>query len=166
MQHVYCVTGVLLVRLMIFRLLGIKEAMSDTSSVGLRRNYFAGVFLEAKNDFRLVFRLANKLLFRTRDDGLPRTEDTQSQADRFNKFFVDKIQKIRDGIDGRDVALDTRKLHLESTYLTHWRHEHFKPLSDEDVVKLIRRSATKSCSLDPCPTQILKDNQGIFVPWI
>ena len=42
---------------------------------------------------------------------------------------------------------------------------HFYPVSEVEVSKLIKGSASKSCELDPIPTQLLKDNiQSLITP--
>ena len=40
----------------------------------------------------------------------------------------------------------------------------FSPLTENDIEKLIRKSPTKSCCLDPIPTQLVKECLDILLP--
>ncbi|KAK3109110.1 hypothetical protein FSP39_023289 [Pinctada imbricata] len=44
--------------------------------------------------------------------------------------------------------------------------QEFHPASDQEVMKLIQKSPSKSCCLDPIPTNILKDSVQHFLPII
>ena len=40
----------------------------------------------------------------------------------------------------------------------------FSPVAESDLAKIINRSATKSCSLDPIPMWLLKENLDVLLP--
>lgn len=111
---------------------------------------------------KAVFTLANKILFRERADGIPGVIDTETGE--FNAFFIEKIAKIRIAIDEKPVSETVRGIHTESAYSTTHRFDRFSILTTEDVDGLIRKSATKSCSLDPCPTSIVKEYKQDLLP--
>ena len=78
----------------------------------------------------------------------------------FNDFFISKIAKIRDTLLS---AKTDSNIHPEptppaapNTSLT------FAQISESKVLKLFRSSPSKSCDLDSCPTQIVKDSADIL----
>lgn len=131
-----------------------------------KQSFFAEKFNEIRYNAKEVFRLANRLLFREKCDGVPIVDDTHTQALEFNQFFIGKIDQIRLAIDGKVVDKTISKKHLESDFLTEHRFETFDSLSIDEVDALIRRSATKSCALDPCNTSLVKDHKEILLPFI
>jgi hypothetical protein len=76
-------------------------------------------------------------------------------ANRFGDAFSNKIQKIRlDLQSARDdnVATLPEEIPTASAVMSE-----FELVSEVDVEKIIRNSATKSCDLDPLPTWLLKE---------
>ena len=57
-------------------------------------------------------------------------------------------------------------LHIEEDYLTAYRFDSSKPLQDMEVCRILCKSTTKSCELDPIPTSLLKDSGDLMVPVI
>jgi len=81
-------------------------------------------------------------------------------ADAFSDFFVCKIRKIRQGFPETDCS------HPPEKSLTSERLSDFCPVTENEVQKIIMRSPTKSCSLDPWPTWLLKQNLTPLLPSI
>ena len=83
--------------------------------------------------------------------------DEKSLANRFGSVFIDKIKKIR----------NTFK-HTRSKFL----HPDKEPptfsscqfVTDSEVLKFIKEAPSKTCSLDPCPTHIVKQCINILLP--
>ena len=55
-------------------------------------------------------------------------------------------------------------MHIENDYITTAIHNIFLPVTKEDVRRMIMKSLTKACELDPIPTKLLKDNLDILLP--
>ena len=55
---------------------------------------------------------------------------------------------------------------IEQIYHTNQRHHEFVMLNTDEVRKLVLKSASKCCDLDPMPTQLLKQNIEIVLPTI
>ena len=97
-----------------------------------------------------------KVLHRTSETVLPAHSSDKSLADMFASFFSNKISKIRDtfSISGSfNDAPDSLPPAFNA----------LMPVTEDEVYKCISESPTKSCSLDPIPTFLLKDCLDILL---
>ena len=103
---------------------------------------------------RKLFRTLKKIMHREKKNPLPDHSRSHQLANDFNDFFHEKVNKIRTYFsenntqafqyDGPDVSKDDD-------------FQHFRPLQCIETEKLILKSASKQCELDPLPTAIVKD---------
>ena len=103
--------------------------------------------------FTEVYQVANTLLFGKSVNHLPTHDSVPALVERFADYFTEKIKTIRKILcdtlgDGEGYAEEHR--HVES-YLTS-----FTPATESEISRLIRKSPSKSCELDPLPTWLLK----------
>ena len=56
--------------------------------------------------------------------------------------------------------------YIEDGYETEHRFDIFQTLNDEEVLRIINKSATKSCELDALPMHLLKQYKDIVLPSI
>ena len=84
--------------------------------------------------------------------------ETPNTADDFSQFFVKKVADVRSDTEGRPCP---RSVSTAATELSIMR-----PLSMEEVRRLILQSPTKSCGIDPIPTWLLKDLLDTLLPFI
>ena len=77
-------------------------------------------------------------------------------ANNFSKFFSNKINKIRENLDNHTEIPQDDQYKIESAKFTNPFNE-FKPLSEDEVRELIKKSPNKYCELDPLPTWIVRD---------
>ena len=82
------------------------------------------------------------------DNPLPPHKSNESLANHFADYFITKIDKIRDNFSQTPVFIQ------EATDIPTFQK--FAPLTTEQVTNLIFSMQTKSCELDPIPTNILK----------
>ena len=54
--------------------------------------------------------------------------------------------------------------HIGTKPQTDHKFSEFNILSDHDVGQIVKKSATKSCILDPVPTSLLKEHLDAFIP--
>ena len=54
--------------------------------------------------------------------------------------------------------------YIETKPQTDHKFSEFDILSDQDVGQIVKKSATKSCILDPMPTSLLKEHLDDFIP--
>ena len=86
-------------------------------------------------------------------------------CENFNKFFVEKIDKIMCDIDKTIKTENLTNLvdyeaECDSTCL---EFSNFKSIMKEEVGKLIIKSKTTSCNLDPIPTDLVKKCMDVLL---
>ena len=110
-----------------------------------------------------AFSLIDRLLAKDKARTLPSEEDKTALAERFSKFFVEKISKIRSALDANQMH-DPEPPNSPCTSSMN----NFSPVTEEEVKKLILSSASKSCSLDPVPTSLIKNPEllAVLTPYI
>ena len=116
-------------------------------------------------DQKQLFAVANKLLHRKTEAPMPSHESLEELAERFSQYFINKIKDIRTSLDPEEPSIDTDPLHLDHGHntpeLSHW-----EPATEEEIRKIIIKSSSATCPLDPIPTWLLKQNVDILVPVI
>ena len=92
---------------------------------------------------------------------LPEHASTEELANRFAVFFTDKVCKIRDELPD----LSRHQLNLPTPALTCSLNV-FSAVTESEVCKIIAKSPTKSCSLDPAPTWMVNDSVDELIPMV
>jgi hypothetical protein len=108
---------------------------------------------------KLFYGVADDLLGRKTEPQLPNNIPATDIPNAFACFMHDKIANIRRELDSRSVPVTYDPFH--GTSLTC-----FAPVSEDFVRKLISQSQSKSCSLDPVPTSLLKSCLDDLTPVI
>jgi len=99
---------------------------------------------------------------------LPSYDSLDDMLERFSQYFNSKIKNIRANLDKKDATKPEGYYSvlplpvIPPTALL----QSFQPMTNEAIIKLIRSSPTKSCSLDPLPTWLLKDVADELAPSI
>ena len=90
------------------------------------------------------------------------------QAEKFNKFFISKIAKIREELDtSADVGISNDSISPETDHDKSIANlEVLLPASEYKNHKIIPASPPKSCDTDPIPTWLLKKHLSLLVPVI
>ena len=78
----------------------------------------------------------------------------------FCDYFSDKVKKIRTELDDLGASAPAFSAYEGK------RFSDFQPVSEKDIRDLIVQSSTKTCVLDPLPTEIVKEHIDILVPTI
>ena len=128
--------------------------------------YFTEKIEECNGDQKALFGVVNEILGRKKEQSLPPHENLKDVLDKFSVFFHTKINTIRQNLDA-EIQLQTDN--LPSVLPIHdppleARMNEFNMLSVEDVRKLVAKSPTKSCGLDPLPTWLLKKIVNPLLP--
>ena len=87
---------------------------------------------------------------------LPTNISPPDLPEAFSELFSDKIKTIHHDLDAFPAD---NVIPFEGAHLTC-----FRPVSEETVHDLILKSPTKSCTLDPIPTELLKSWIDDLVP--
>ena len=110
-----------------------------------------------------LFKFVNELVKPNYPKNLPTHDSPKELADRFCEFFSSKITKIRNEL----VELQSTATDREATHSDHLPgFSEFPPASQEEVKKLILSTKSKSCSMDPIPTSLLKECLTSLLPVI
>ena len=121
-----------------------KEIYSAKSS------YYSTKIAECKQDTKMLHKLTQKLIGNnTMQSNFPTCDSDSELADNFRNFFDTKITNLRS-----KLHVDTQNTD-EPLYLTNLTH--LRPATEDEIQKVVKSSANKSCSLDFMPTWLLKD---------
>ena len=130
-----------------------------------KRDYFSTKISVCSNDSKSLFSIVEKLLHTKTEPVLPEHISLQELADRFSKYFISKIEDIRSQIlASTDKSLPTNTVTKVGDNVPSFAS--FQPLSDSEMRKLITSSPSKSCSLDPIPTWLLKECLDGILPFL
>ena len=140
----------------------------DSTWIALRvaRNRYKNALREAKllvvsekvvecgTDTHKLYSLVNSLTGATITNPMPDHQGSDEElADQFSEFFMDKITKIRQGLDiypKYDPPYRQGLNHLEE----------FSRMCEDEVMLVIKSMAAKTCGSDPLPSSLFKDLQN------
>ena len=118
-------------------------------------------------DQRTCFRVVNTLL-KPPGTILPESSNTEALCNDFATYFAEKTRGIRMQIrtmltndeECSDYGIDSDSQRLSSEL------DQLLPTSEEEIKNIIRLCPPKTCSLDSCPTDLLKKTVGVHVPYL
>ena len=106
------------------------------------------------------------LLYRKAVQSLPAHNNIQELADRFRKYFISKIEMIRQVLNTNSQE-NTNYIQLRDiTMLPTESFNSFSPATEDEIRKLIIKSSDGTCFLDPVPTRLVKAYIDILLPTI
>ena len=107
----------------------------------------------------------NKIMNRKRELPLPDHDNPNELANEFCSFFQDKVSRIWwQFSNSLDDAFEYDRYKENESCPTAFNN--FDHVSEEDIRKIITKSGTKSCELDPLSTCLLKSNLDTLLPVI
>ena len=116
---------------------------------------------ESSTDSKNLSNIVKDILHQRSEMKLPEHASTEELANRFAVFFTDKVCKIREELPD----LSRHQLNLPTPALTCSLNV-FSAVTESEVRKIISKSPTKSCSLDPAPTWMVKDSVDELIPMV
>ncbi len=125
-----------------------------------RFDYYSNLIEDCGPDQKALFRVVSNLFCKDNMSQFPECSDMDMLAEEFSQFFIGKVQKIRQKLDSIPVTCDYIDPVCSSCLDT------FQPMSEESVRKLISKSPSKSCDLDPFPTDFVKKCLDLLLPVI
>ena len=129
-----------------------------------KENHYTAKIMEAKGDPKALFKISKNMLGVKFTEKLPSHSCQHRLAEDFNAFFEHKIVTIRNELlpsvaePCHATACDSK---FEGDHLTY-----FEEASQTEIRKLILKSPSKSCELDPIPTWLLKMCIDAIVPMV
>ena len=134
------------------------------------REEFYSKFIEDNGTVqRKLFCAAKKLLGASDVLNFPVHLDKTVLANDVGKFFVRKVEHIRQNTDSICLSSADRNLvppDGEASDITDEVLRSFSKLSERNVCELIKASAKKWCVLDPFPTNVVCDSLDVLLPVI
>ena len=115
-----------------------------------RRRHYSTVIAENNGNPKALWYSFKKILHKSSTIILPDHISPIDLANTFGHFFSDKIVKIRVALKSSVPVSHTRPNGNTSALSS------FEPVSEDDILKILRSSNSKSCDLDPIPTALVK----------
>ena len=120
--------------------------------------FFLNKIIKNKSNYKQVYNVCNQLLGRNKDLPLPPNCTNKELADRFNTFFINKITKIRHGLENKIQELGRPPSFVTDTLnVTTEKLDKFTIVTPEHVEHIIKQVPPKSCESDPIPMDLLRD---------
>ena len=129
-----------------------------------KSNHYRTIIHESVNNVKAMYSVTNDLLGRSASPRLPDCRDDARLAEEFHHYFTQKIGNIRSTMDSRWITITIEP--LPPTAYQPAELCEFQPASADDIKRIIVQSSSKSCELDPMPTNLLKDNIDTLAPII
>ena len=111
------------------------------------------------NSTKELYNCVNELLDKKKSSVLPSHDSTTELAERFNKYFKDKICEIRKSFPPYETSLDDSGGSFTGTPL-----EVFKPATEDEIRGLVMKHGLKCSPDDPIPAALLKRVVDVFIP--
>ena len=108
-----------------------------------------------------MHRSVNELLNVT-TNVLPDCDSPENLANNFCTYFVGKVNKIRNELDSR--ASNSSTTHNYFKFDPQCNFSNFHLVTEEDLHDIIMKCPSKSCSLDPIPTWLVKKHLHTLLP--
>ena len=107
---------------------------------------------------RELFRLSSQMMGKFGDTMLPSNISPESLPDKFNEFFVHKIDEIRRSFDA-DSPIPANQVEFSGTAFAV-----FQLVTEDFVETVVQEMPKKSRDLDPIPTSVLYDCLDEIIP--
>ena len=131
------------------------EAKAATKFIiAVRCEFYRKKLEEAGGDMQKSYRIMNGLLGKDGNSSvLPEYTDLNELCQRFIDFFQEKINKIYQEIEA--MRADTEEVSGPEDENIPPKFDSFRPVSSDELVKVIRSMNYKICDLDPMPSKLV-----------
>ena len=125
----------------------------------LKKADFSNSLLSANGDQKKLFSAFNKLVDESHGAQLPDYKSEEELANRFSKFFIEKVKGIRDSFGVHESASQL----VADSFIGNVLSD-FKPITIDDMKSLILEHGVKCSIADVFPADVIKDNLDLFLP--
>lgn len=108
----------------------------------------SGKVSQIRKDTKKLFKLVKHLTGTEGENPMPSERSNEELAEDFAEFFIGKIQTIRENLD--------QFPEYEEQYRDVPQMNSFKPLTKQDITKLLNSMAAKSCENNCIPSDLLR----------
>ena len=115
-----------------------------------KKNTISEKIYACNRDIRKLYKLVSELTSPIKENPLPLGKTNKYLAEEFVDFFLLKIQRICDSLEGFENF--SPQQHHDASKLSS-----FTPMKESEIVSVINDMASKSCEMDPILTILLKD---------
>ena len=116
-----------------------------------RSNFYYETLSSCRNDSKSLFRTVSKLTGNCKKSLLPICDSDITTANMFADFFFDKIAKIRKCMKNSAEEVDDGTEECPGKDFTS-----FRPISLEELKMFVSGMKSKTCKLDPVPSELVK----------
>ena len=157
-----------------------------------RAYYYSSMINSISGDQKALYKFCNQLLDKQKSCTFPETDDNYALAQQFNKFFVDKVNKIRMSIPSSssnvcnsytyispigEPSLHNTANSSSDPSLLSTSHSVGEPslqnnlnsfmlTNEQEIREIVQARGLKSSSCDPLPTSLLKTHFDSLLPYI
>ena len=132
------------------------------------KNAVTRLVLKAKTDYlnaqvaesqtcKQLFSVTNSLLGKSKVSPLPTNIPAAQLPHSFCEFFTEKIKQIRQNLDNSPYPYVSTVVPDIATALVQ-----FSPVSEKEVHNILKKTAQKTCKLDPLPTSLFYENIDVL----
>lgn len=134
-----------------------KKAVTNAASVIdlTRDNFYREKLKSCEGDPKKTYSAVNKILNKEKiNTATPSASSDAEIAENFKNFFREKVDKIYKGIEADQTKCHHHSAPLPTAHVQTVIHS-FDPVSDGELVSIIKEMSQKYCDLDPIPTKIM-----------
>ena len=103
-----------------------------------------------------LFNIAGEIMGSKRKVVLPQVTSERALAEDFQRYFTEKISSIRDGLSANSNTAESENAYDFDVPFHGTCFSKFTTATESEIKQLIFSSQSKSCELDPIPTDLLK----------
>ena len=139
-----------------------KRLRKETTTLALQKKqlHFTSIINEASNKQKKLFAVVNTLIDNKQGTCLPTASSDIELADQFQKYFKDKIQKIRETFEKSEEFMAGPPLELPTLST-------FEPTTEEELRTIIVTHGIGCSPMDPVHAKLLAQNTDLMLPvWV
>ena len=137
-----------------------QKLLVNSMLASAKAKYYADLVKNQSHNPRQLWETINSLSGNIKPKVLPDHENISTLVNDFNLFFTNKVTQIRANIGMSDEVND-QTLDIPSSVANMCI---FHEVKEADISHIMKRSPSKSCSLDPIPTHLLLKCETIVSP--
>jgi DNA-directed RNA polymerase subunit F len=129
-------------------------------SLTKQEQYFSNMIESSENQQKTLFKVVNEVLDKKATRILPAHTDPVELANKFNEYYIEKIDKLRNSIPPTNSEDDDERILFQGVKL-----ESFAPTTPDEVRKLIKEHGVKTSSEDPLPSVLVMSIMEEMIPF-
>ena len=134
-------------------------------TVQTREEYFGKKLNNSMKDKKSLYKTVNKLIGNSQQAVYPTFDSELNIANKMTNFFSDKINKIRKEIEDK-ISESNLIRQSDNLFTGTERLNKFSSINADKLLELIADMNSKTSSLDPVPTSVVKNCMNILAPVI